>query len=101
MLNPHTAHVWAAYVRADWRPDGTVALEPVVISWLPETLKVRPLAIRPEPGSNLTLGETFAYMSGRWDRLVLWGPFEVDARRFQEAVDQKARLDADRSSIGR
>ena len=40
ILRPRTAHTWATYVRAEPRPDGTVALNPFTISWLPATLTI-------------------------------------------------------------
>jgi hypothetical protein len=94
VLCPRTAHVWAVYVRAEPTPDGTVRLETVDISWLPETLYVHILALRPEPGRNLSLAETFAFMAGPRERLDLWGPFEIDARRYREAIEHKARLES-------
>src|SRR5688500_9295583 len=51
------AHSWAAFVRRT--PAG--AVESFTISWLPDTGRVRPLAIRPEAGRNYTLEETFRF----------------------------------------
>jgi hypothetical protein len=93
-LRPRTAHTWAAYVRAEPQPDGTARLETVVISWLPVTLKVRPLALRDEPGRNLSLAETFAFMSGPRQRIALWGPYEIPPCAFAEAAARKAVLDS-------
>lgn len=93
-LAPQTAHGWAAYVRVQPQPDGSMHLESLTISWLPETLRVRVLALRPEVGRNFTLEETFAFMAGPRERNFLWGPYEIDAHRYAEAVARKAWLDS-------
>jgi hypothetical protein len=97
-LRPRTAHTWATYVRADPCPDGTVRLDPFTISWLPATLDVRPLKLHPEPGVNLTLEETFAFMANArhpWlQRIAMWGPFEIGPDRYWRAFQHKRRLES-------
>jgi hypothetical protein len=95
ILRPRTAHTWATYVRAEPRPDGTVRLEQFTISWLPETLTIRPWAVRSEPGVNLDLYRTLEFMSGGWQRISLWGPYEIsegfylNAARHREALESR------------
>lgn len=87
---PMTAHVWATYVRVD----AAGAIEEHTISWLPATGKVRPLALRPEPGINHNLAETLLFICGPRQKLALWGPYEIDECRFRQAVRRKAALDS-------
>jgi len=93
LFRPRTAHTWATYVRAVPLPDGTVRVEPFTISWLPTTLHIRPWAVRPEPGANLTLDQTLAFMAGHRQRISLWGPFEITEEYYREALRQKETLD--------
>ena len=94
LLRPRTAHTWATYVRAEPRPDGTVCLEQFTISWLPATLTIRPWAVRSEPGVNLDLDRTLKFMSGGWQRISLWGPYEVREEHFRSAARHRRDLEA-------
>jgi hypothetical protein len=94
VLRPRTAHTWATYVRAEPRPDGTVCLEQFTISWLPETLTIRPWAVWSEPGVNLDLYRTLEFMSGSWQRISLWGPYEVCEEHFSSAARHCQELEA-------
>jgi hypothetical protein len=94
ILRPRTAHTWATYVRAETRPDGTVHLEQFTISWLPATLIVRPCKIRSEPGVNLDLYQTLKFMSGSWQRIALWGPYEVCEEHYRSAANHRMKLDS-------
>jgi hypothetical protein len=90
-------HTFVTYVRATPAAAGSVRLDAVTISWLPADLGVNPLVpSRPEPGANLTLGETLAYALARPARVAAWGPFESDAGRFALAVAQASRLESGR-----
>jgi hypothetical protein len=96
VLRPRTAHTWATYVRITPRPNGTIFLEQFTISWLPATLDIRPWAIRSEPGVNLDLYQTLEFMSGSWQRISLWGPFEVSEEHYRNAARHKEELEAGR-----
>jgi hypothetical protein len=93
-FKPRTAHTWATFVKAAPAADGTTLVESVTISWLPATGKVVPYRLRPEPGRNYTLAETFAIAARQGDRVSMWGPFEIDAGRYELAVAQAARLES-------
>ena len=94
VLRPRTAHTWATYVRAEPRPDGTVCLEQFTISWLPETLTIRPWAVRSEPGVNLDLYRTLEFMSGGWQRISLWGPYEISEGYYLGAARHRTALES-------
>lgn len=96
ILRPRTAHTWATYVRAEPRADGTIGLEPFTISWLPATLTIRPWAVRSEPGVNLDLDRTLEFMSGGWQRISLWGPYEVSEGHYLSAARHRDALEAGR-----
>src|SRR5262245_12383230 len=67
----HT-HTFAAFLRT--RSDGGVTTVGIdTVSWLPASLQVRPLAMRPETGRNLTLSETFAWSGSFPSHVSLWG----------------------------
>ena len=96
ILRPATAHVWATWVKATTLADGTIQLDETTISFLPKTLRVRWWAIRPEPGFNLGLHDTFQFMTPNRairTRISMWGPFEISAQRYAQGVQHKASLD--------
>jgi hypothetical protein len=90
---PQTAHTWATFVKATPGPDGSRRVESFTISWLPATLKVRPYAVRPEPGRNLTLAETLDFMKTGHHDIALWGPYRIDGRWYGQAAAYKAVLE--------
>ena len=96
VLRPATAHVWATWVRATTLPDNTIQIHETTISFLPKTLRVRWWAVRPEPGFNLGLHETFQFMTPNHalrTRISMWGPFEITAPRYDQGIRQKQHLD--------
>jgi hypothetical protein len=74
------SHTWATIVQAT--PDDQSAngyrLESQTISWMPASLRIRPLALRPERGVNLSLGATLNDCFCKGERVALWGPYEFD-----------------------
>lgn len=91
-FRPRTAHTFATYVKATPTAGGAQVIEPVTISWLPASGPVRPFRLRPVAGRNYTLEETFAITSGNNARVSMWGPFEIDAGRYELAAAQAAVL---------
>ena len=91
---PRTAHTWATFVKSAPDPDGVVRVESFTISWLPETGEVKPWKCRAETGKNHTLAETFAIAAENKDRVSMWGPFEIDATRYEMAVAHAALLES-------
>lgn len=95
LLRPRTAHTWATFIRTTPNPDGTTAVEAHTISWLPATLNIRPFAVMAEKGVNLTLDQTFDFISSHpRTRVAVWGPYEIPAERFEQAMQQKAKLES-------
>jgi hypothetical protein len=91
---PRTAHTWATFVKATPAADGTQALETVTISWLPTEGPVQPWRLRPVPGKNFSLEETFAIAAKDNARVSMWGPFEIDATRYELACAQTRLLES-------
>lgn len=81
-------HTWATVARV-----GPAGVRADTISWLPATLHIRPLALRTEPGVDLPLADTFAWVAGWGGRVSVWGPFEIDGERYARLVARKAELD--------
>ncbi len=76
--NPTKAHTFAAVVRvetAGGRPPRVVDV--TSLSWLPESMKVRAFALRPERGRNVPLEETIGVWEESGGRVCLWGPYRV------------------------
>ncbi|MBM3982402.1 MAG: hypothetical protein FJ304_19460 [Planctomycetes bacterium] len=91
---PRTSHTYATYVKATPTADGKSAVEQVTISWLPAEGPVEPLRLRSSPGKNFSLEETFAIAAKDRARVSMWGPFEIDATRYDLAVAQVRALDS-------
>lgn len=95
LFRPRTAHTWATFVRTAATPAGETVVSEDTISWLPATLNVRPWALFAEVGTNLTLQQTFDFMgSHRRQRVAVWGPYEITADRYAQALTQKALLES-------
>jgi hypothetical protein len=89
---PRTAHTWAVYVKATPTASGAVCLELVTISWLPVGGDVQIRHLLPVEGYNYTLDQTLAIMAAHRAQVSLWGPYEIDACRYELAIQQVARL---------
>jgi hypothetical protein len=96
--NPNYSHTFATFVRASWPGDGPCppcpALEGCTISWLPQSLVIRTLALLPECGRNLSLHETLRYVLGSGQRVSLWGPYRIDAELYRRGLRQAALLES-------
>ncbi|WP_439631605.1 hypothetical protein [Gemmata sp.] len=93
-FRPSTAHTWGTYAKVTPAADGRLSVETVTISWLPETAVVRPFRLRPEPGKNWSLADTFAIMASHNSQVSRWGPYETDAVRYEMARNQAAYLES-------
>jgi hypothetical protein len=93
VFRPRYTHSWATYTRVVPLADGSVVVEPHTISWLPASGVVRWRPFRREPGVNLDLQQTLAYVSAQGQRVAAWGPYEIDSGRFAVAVAQRMRLE--------
>ena len=47
-----------------------------------------------EPGVNLDLYRTLEFMTGSWQRISLWGPYEVSAEHYLNAARHRQALEA-------
>jgi len=81
-------------VRTIVTPTGEQVVSVETISWMPATLAIRPLALRPETGANLTLEQSFQWVESMGGRTSNWGPYEIDADRYQRFIARKADLDS-------
>jgi len=93
-FKPRTAHTWATFAKIGMNAERSVTAESVTISWLPATGIVKPLRLRSEPGKNFTLEETFAKAAADHAQVSVWGPFEIDAVRYERAVAQAQLLES-------
>jgi hypothetical protein len=91
---PRTAHTWATYAKASPTGAGPVMVESFTISWLPVNSDVRIRNVRPVTGKNYTLDETFQIMCRHHAQVSMWGPYEIDAERFDLAAGQAALLES-------
>jgi hypothetical protein len=94
---PKYTHSWATIVRVCCC-DGAEApiVEEQTISWMPESLDIRPLSCHVEPGSNLPLHFTIEEMLRNKERVSLWGPYEVGAGLAYRFQVQKAFMESGR-----
>ena len=87
-------HTWATFVRTQVTEKGETPVAIDTTSWMPKTLNIRPLALRPEPGANLTLEQTFKWVATFDGRVSKWGPYEIDRLRYAEFMERKAELES-------
>lgn len=88
----HT-HTFATFSRVTETPAGPV-VENHTISWMPATLNIRPLALRPEVGVNLTQEESLRWAESHGIRTSAWGPFTISPERFDALLARKADLES-------
>jgi hypothetical protein len=90
---PRYSHSFATFVHA--ANDGqSMRLEHHTISWLPVSLNIRVLRLRPEPGRDLDLDTTLAFVESLGDRISLWGPYQIRKDLYDRALEQIAHLNS-------
>lgn len=103
--NPKRArltHTWATIVKATPGKDDPDAFDLTshTISWLPRTLQVRVLRLRPECGVNLSMVQTLNTVICAGECVALWGPYELDPlvapQIYDKFLRQVARLNSGR-----
>lgn len=84
------SHTWYTIVKATPKPnlprdhdgDGNLVkyydLTAHTISWLPSSLNIRVLKLRPDCGHNFSLHETINYARCNGEVIGMWGPYEVN-----------------------
>ena len=76
---PKLAHTFAVFVKVsgEGMDPKKFKVETKTISWLPKSLDIEPLRLRPEPGRNLSLQESLKFAESTKSRVAMWGPFLV------------------------
>jgi hypothetical protein len=87
-------HTFATFVRTEVNPGGERVVAVDTVSWMPATLRIRPFAVFPEPGVNLTLNQTFDWIASFNGRVSMWGPYEIDADRYSRFIARKGELES-------
>lgn len=88
---PRETHTWAVIVRS---VGGTIT-ETQSISWLPTDLRIKPLRLNVEPGSNFSFDDTIRWTASTTrQRISLWGPYEADPRLYARFVERKTQLES-------
>lgn len=92
---PRYSHTWATFVRLTGNgPDPRrYTAQTITISWLPETLEVRPLELRAEPGVNLTQQQTAAWCEKYRMEIAQFGPYQIEPRLWELAFRRFDRLE--------
>ena len=75
-------------------PGGGGPVEERHISWFPQSRRLRGLTLRPEPGANLTPGETFAHCREQRMRVSAWGPYRIKLELYELMAAQQAKLES-------
>jgi hypothetical protein len=92
---PRSAHSFAAFVKASEEKNVAIdasRIEIHTISWLPATLNVQPLRLRPVPGRNLELLETLQLAASQNADISAWGPYRIQKDLYDRALAQIDRL---------
>jgi hypothetical protein len=72
------AHTFAAVVRVERAPGCPPRVVDLhSLSWLPLTMKIRGLTLRPETGRNVPLDETLRFYLACGGHVCLWGPYLI------------------------
>jgi hypothetical protein len=92
---PGSAHSFATFMKVSHAegndPEGA-QIEGHTISWLPATLQVSLLRLRPQPGRNLDLETTLNLATSRNASIFAWGPFRIRKELYARALAQIDRL---------
>ncbi len=84
------SHSFATFVKATGQGPclESYRLEAHTISWLPQSLDVRPAALLPECGRNLDLDSTLQWALSTGQRVSMWGPYPIDRALYCRALDE-------------
>jgi hypothetical protein len=94
---PRHTHTWATVVRVSEREPGQPSiLEAHTISWMPATLKIHTFHFQPEPGVNLELHRTVAFVLDDHQQVAQWGPYECRPRFYHRFLVQKQFMESGR-----
>lgn len=93
-------HTFLTIVKATPNLDveDTYNLEVHTISWLPRSLDIRVLKLRPDCGVNLDLHRTINFCRSGGECIALWGPYELNpeiaVEFYNKALKQIAKLNS-------
>jgi hypothetical protein len=85
---PRSAHTFAVFIKTSGagKDHTRHKVETHCISWLPKTLTVEPLRLRPEPGVNLDLPQSLKYAASEGAQVAMWGPFRIQEKAYDLAL---------------
>ncbi len=91
---PRYTHTFATFVKVgDCPADGAAPpFHAYTISWLPQTLKVRPFRCSNEPGVNLDLETTLRWAGANRMRVSEWGPYEIEGEFWHLVYNEYLRM---------
>jgi hypothetical protein len=87
---PEKTHTFLAITKI---PGNGGVVETREMSWLPATLNVRGIALRPEKGVNLSVADTFAVCQRDSMRVSVWGPYQIQPELYTRLCNQITRLE--------
>jgi hypothetical protein len=94
---PTKTHTFVAALRVPPCVNGYCPpAEMTSISWLPATLKIRAIALRPERGVNLSIPDTLAWVHAQGMRISAWGPYQIRPELYYTIQNQAAVLNSGR-----
>lgn len=91
---PRYVHSWATIVKVTEQPNASPLIEQHTISWMPDTLKIKPWRFRVEKGVNLDLHFTIEEMHRHKERVSMWGPYETWRGLYRRFVVQKEFMES-------
>ncbi len=86
--NPaHFAHSFGTFVKVTTgdRPDQQ-RVEAFTLSWMPQTMEVHTIRLRPEEGVNVELLPTLAWARDCGALVSMWGPYQIEKELYDRAV---------------
>lgn len=90
-------HTFVVAARVPGAVDGVPCpVEFTHISWVPASLKIRGVTLRPECGANLPVADTFAFCRMNCMRVSCWGPYRIEPELFDIIKCQAAKLESGR-----
>jgi len=90
---PRFSHTFAAFakVNSDGKDAKKDKIEISTISWLPATLNIMPLRLKPEEGKNFGLAETLKCTKSTNAQTTAWGPFPIK-KELYDMVQTRIKL---------
>ena len=93
---PKYSHTWATFIhlKGEGNDLRRYRAHAFTISWVPRTLEVRPLDLRPEPGINLHLQDTLAYCDKNRAEISQFGPYQIQPELWTLAFKRLVHLES-------